>query len=75
IESAVISAVGGIIGILLGFTVAKTVSAATALPSSVDPASIVVAMVMSASLGLFFGIYPANRAAKLDPVEALRSEQ
>ncbi len=75
IESAVISAVGGIIGILLGFTVAKSVSAATALPSSVDPASIVIAIVMSASLGLFFGIYPANRAAKLDPVEALRSEQ
>jgi len=75
IESAVISAVGGIIGILLGFSVAKAVSAATALPSSVDPASIVIAMVMSASLGLFFGIYPANRAAKLDPVEALRSEQ
>lgn len=75
IESAVISAVGGIIGILLGFAVAKAVSAATALPSSVDPASIVIAMVMSASLGLFFGIYPANRAAKLDPVEALRSEQ
>jgi putative ABC transport system permease protein len=75
IESAVISAVGGIVGILLGFSVAKAVSAATALPSSVDPASIAIAIVMSASLGLFFGIYPANRAAKLDPVEALRSEQ
>jgi len=75
IESSVISAVGGIIGILLGFSVAKIVSATTSMPSSVEPASVALAIVMSWSLGLFFGIYPANRAAKLDPVEALRSEQ
>jgi len=75
IESSVISALGGIIGIVLGFVVARIVSAATSMPSSVEPVSIVLAMVMSWSIGLFFGIYPANRAAKLDPVEALRSEQ
>ena len=75
IESSVISALGGIIGIVLGFLVARIISAATSMPSSVEPASIVLAMVMSWSIGLFFGIYPANRAAKLDPVEALRSEQ
>jgi putative ABC transport system permease protein len=75
IESSVISAFGGIIGIVLGFAVARIVSAATSMPSSVEPASIVLAIVMSWSIGLFFGIYPANRAAKLDPVEALRSEQ
>jgi putative ABC transport system permease protein len=75
IESSVISALGGIVGILLGFSVAKIVSATTAMPSSVEPMSIAMAIVMSWSLGLFFGIYPANRAAKLDPVEALRSEQ
>jgi putative ABC transport system permease protein len=75
IESSVISAVGGIVGIILGFAVAKVVTATTAMPSSVEPASIVLAIVMSWTLGLFFGIYPANRAAKLDPVEALRAEQ
>jgi len=75
IESSVISALGGIIGIVLGFLVARIVSAATSMPSSVEPVSIVLAMIMSWSIGLFFGIYPANRAAKLDPVEALRSEQ
>src|SRR5512137_2410179 len=75
IESSVISAIGGVAGILLGFSVAKVVSATTSMPSSVQPASVVLAMVMSWSIGLFFGIYPANRAAKLDPVEALRSEQ
>jgi putative ABC transport system permease protein len=75
IESSTISAVGGVIGILLGFLLAKGVSAATSLPSTVDPMSVVVAIAMSTSLGLFFGIYPANKAAKLDPVDALRSEQ
>ncbi|OGD18133.1 MAG: hypothetical protein A2V76_03575 [Candidatus Aminicenantes bacterium RBG_16_63_14] len=75
IESSVISALGGLIGIVLGFVVARIISAATSMPSSVEPVSIALAMVMSWSIGLFFGIYPANRAAKLDPVEALRSEQ
>jgi putative ABC transport system permease protein len=75
IESSVISALGGFIGIVLGFLVARIISAATSMPSSVEPVSIVLAMVMSWSIGLFFGIYPANRAAKLDPVEALRAEQ
>jgi putative ABC transport system permease protein len=75
IESAVISGTGGIIGILFGLGLAKTVSAATSLPSTIDPVSIVMAIVLSTSIGLFFGIYPANRAAKLNPVEALRSEQ
>jgi len=75
IESATIAGIGGIIGIALGLILAKVVSAVTPLPSIVDPASVLMAIVMSTSLGLFFGIYPANKAAKLDPIEALRSEQ
>jgi putative ABC transport system permease protein len=75
IESSAISGLGGIIGIVLGLALAKIISAVTPFPSSVDPFSILLAIVMSTSLGLFFGIYPANKAAKLDPVEALRSEQ
>jgi putative ABC transport system permease protein len=75
IESSAISGLGGVIGIVLGLALAKIISAVTPFPSSVDPFSIVLAIVMSTSLGLFFGIYPANKAAKLDPVEALRSEQ
>ena len=75
IESAVLSGTGGLVGILLGLSLAKIVSAATSLPSSVDPVSILMAIAMSTSIGLFFGIYPANKAAKLSPVEALRSEQ
>lgn len=75
IESSILSATGGLIGIVLGLSLAKVVSAATSLPSSVEPLSIVLAILMSASVGLFFGIYPANKAAKLNPIEALRSEQ
>lgn len=75
VESSVISAVGGVIGILLGYAIATIVSAATSIPSSIQPLSVVAAILMSWTVGLFFGIYPANRAAKLDPVEALRSEQ
>jgi putative ABC transport system permease protein len=75
IESSTISGVGGLIGIVLGFLLAKIVTAATSMPSRVEPFSVLMALVMSTSLGLFFGIYPANKAAKLNPVEALRSEQ
>jgi putative ABC transport system permease protein len=74
IESSSISAVGGMIGIALGFIFAKVISAATSLPAALEPWSVVLALAMSSSVGLFFGIFPANRAAKLDPVVALRSE-
>jgi putative ABC transport system permease protein len=75
IESSVLSGTGGIIGILLGIMIAKIISAVTPLPSRAEPVSILMAILMSTTLGLFFGLYPANRAAKLDPIEALRSEQ
>jgi putative ABC transport system permease protein len=75
IESSTIAGIGGLIGIICGLILAKGVSALTPLPSIVDPFSVLMAIVMSTSLGLFFGIYPANKAAKLDPIEALRSEQ
>ena len=75
IESAAVSTTGGLIGILIGFIIAKVVTAATSLPSTLDPGSIVVAIIVSGSVGIFFGLYPANKAAKLNPIEALRSEQ
>jgi putative ABC transport system permease protein len=75
IESSMISGIGGLIGIVLGLLVAKAISAATSFPSTVDPFSVLLAIVMSTSIGLFFGIYPANKAAKLDPVASLRAEQ
>jgi len=74
VESAALSTMGGAIGIVLGFALAQTVSAVTSVPSRIDPTSIVVAIFVSASIGLFFGMYPANKAAKLNPIEALRTE-
>ncbi len=74
IEAASISTVGGLIGILIGFVIARIVTAATSIPSSIEPVSILMAILVSASVGIFFGLYPANKAAKLDPIEALRSE-
>jgi len=75
IESASLSATGGIIGIILGFIIAKIVSATTSMPSSIDPTSIVIAILVSGSVGIFFGLYPASKASRLDPIESLRSEQ
>ena len=75
IEAVTLSTVGGIIGILLGFIIAKLVSAATPLPSSVEPLSIAIAILVSSSVGIFFGIYPARKASRLNPIDAVRSEQ
>ncbi len=75
VEAASLSTVGGMIGILLGFLIARTVTVTTSLPSSVDPVSIFVAILVSTSVGIFFGLYPASKASKLDPIESLRSEQ
>lgn len=75
VEAAAISGTGGVIGILLGFILARIVTAVSSLPSKLDPASVVTAILVSTSVGIFFGLYPANKASKLNPIEALRSEQ
>jgi putative ABC transport system permease protein len=74
IEAGTIGLVGGQIGVLLGALLARSVSSFTGLPVTINAWSVVVGLAVSASVGLFFGIYPANRAAKLDPIFALRQE-
>jgi putative ABC transport system permease protein len=73
-ESATISAVGGVIGIFLGIFVAKGVTALIGMPSRVELWAVALAFTVASAVGLFFGVYPASKAAKLDPIVALRFE-
>jgi len=73
-ESITLSTCGGIVGTTLGFLVAFGISKFTPLPAIVEPWSVMLGISVTAIVGLFFGLYPAMRAAALDPIEALRRE-
>ena len=73
-ESTTLSIVGGVLGTLFGFTAAWLVDVFTPLPSAIKPWSVMLGISMTAIVGLFFGLYPAIRASRLDPIEALRRE-
>ena len=73
-ESVVLSIFGGMVGIALGFLAALGIAAVTPLPAQLEPWSVILGIGITAGVGLFFGMYPASRAAALDPIEALRRE-
>jgi putative ABC transport system permease protein len=73
-ESVTLSTFGGFVGTLLGFGLAIIVSKLSPLPAAVQPWSVAIGLGITAIVGLFFGLYPAMRAASLDPIEALRRE-
>jgi putative ABC transport system permease protein len=73
-ESVTLSTFGGVVGIVLGFGLAQIISKLTPLPAAVQVWSVAIGIGITALVGLFFGLYPAMRAAKLDPIEALRRE-
>ena len=75
VESAVLSASGGVIGVIIAWVVAVLVRTFTPVPMSVPVTAVVVGVTLSAVVGLFFGIYPAHTASQLDPIEALRAEK
>jgi len=74
VEAATLTGIGGVLGIFLGMLAAYGVSSLISFPYSVPFIWIIVAVVSSASIGLIFGLYPANRAANMDPIKALHYE-
>jgi putative ABC transport system permease protein len=74
VEAVVISLFGGILGLALGFGLSEGLTRMLQWPTEISPDAVVVAFVFSAAIGIFFGFYPARKAAQLDPIEALRYE-
>jgi putative ABC transport system permease protein len=73
-ESVTLSTFGGVVGTVLGFTLALVISKVSPLPAAVQLWSVAIGIGITSVVGLFFGLYPAIRASKLDPIEALRRE-
>jgi len=74
VESATLSTLGALLGIALGILSAKVISWNTPLPAAVAPWSLVVATLLGTVVGIVSGMYPARKAARLDPIDALRQE-
>jgi ABC-type antimicrobial peptide transport system permease subunit len=74
IESIVLSVTGGVIGIAVGIAVSLAIPKMLGWPTLVSTAAIIGSVIFSAAVGIFFGYYPARKAAALDPIEALRYE-
>jgi putative ABC transport system permease protein len=75
VESSLLAAVGGLAGVIVAWCIAVLVRSATSVPMALPWFSVAVGVGLSATVGLFFGIYPARQASRLDPIEAMRSER
>ena len=73
-EALTLSTVGGAMGVVLGFAAAFALTMSLDWPTRTSPGAVGLAFGISAAIGVFFGLYPARRASRLDPIDALRSE-
>jgi len=73
-EAISLSIVGGAMGVVLGLTVSRLLTSSLGWPTLITPSAILVAFAFAGAVGIFFGFYPARKAAELDPIEALRYE-
>jgi putative ABC transport system permease protein len=74
VESSLLAASGGLLGIAIALGIAALVRSSTSIPIATPVFAVIISLLLSTGVGLFFGIYPAVRAARLDPIEALRAE-
>lgn len=74
IEAVTLAVMGGAFGVLLGVTIAETITLLIGMPSAIKLWAVAAGLIVAASVGVFFGVYPARQAAKLDPIAALRFE-
>ncbi len=75
VESATLAATGGLLGVIAAWVISGIIRSAAGIPMALPVTSVIMGVGLSAIVGLFFGIYPAQQASKLDPIEALRSEK
>jgi ABC-type antimicrobial peptide transport system permease subunit len=74
IEAIIMTALGGMLGVVAGIGIARLLTAIIGWPTIISSQAVAVAFVFSLIVGIFFGLYPANKASKLNPIEALRYE-
>ncbi|HXQ96866.1 MAG TPA: FtsX-like permease family protein, partial [Candidatus Limnocylindrales bacterium] len=74
VESSILAGMGGVIGLIFAWILSAAIQAATSVPMAVPFSAVILAIGVSTLVGLFFGIYPAHKASRLNPIEAMRQE-